>query len=186
MRKLDLSNQRFGECQVVDFAGASIHGKSQWNCLCDCGKQFIALGSELKSGHTKSCGCYSRSGTFNITHGYRMKGRQTKQHPLYSLWINIRERCHNPNHPRFTDYGGRGITVYHEWDSSFEIFLDYILNELGERPPLIEGYDRYWSIDRIDNAKGYEPDNIRWSDPTTQKLNQRPRRWWKRPKEVAV
>lgn len=177
MRKLDISNQRFGNCIVIRFNSMTLHGKSCWECFCDCGVTFIALGSELKSGHTKSCGCYSRSGTFTTTHGYRGK----KQHPLYTLWINMRERCNNANHPCFNDYGGRGIAVYESWNGSFEDFLKDILSTIGEKPPLVSGYKRYWSIDRIDNDRGYFPDNIRWSDPRTQKINQRPRRWHKRP-----
>lgn len=107
---------------------------------------------------------------------------------MYTLWINIKERCLNPNHPHFDDYGERGITVCQEWASSFKTFIEYILENLGEKPPVPENVDfeRYWSIDRIDNNKGYEPENIKWSDPVTQKLNQRPRRYWKKPKEAVV
>lgn len=184
MRRLELTGQRFNECVVTGPSHVNTLGKSVWSCVCDCGQPFTALGSELRSGHTRSCGCYSRSGTFNITHGYRRSGKN--QHPLYTLWINIKERCGNPNHPHFEDYGGRGITICDEWKDSFETFVNYIISTIGEKPPKVEGYKRYWSLDRTDNNGYYKPGNIRWSDPTSQKLNQRPRRWHKRPVEGTV
>lgn len=56
--KLELSGQRFGRLLVVSLAGSDRFGKSQWNCLCDCGKSHVAGSRTLKSGHTRSCGCY--------------------------------------------------------------------------------------------------------------------------------
>jgi len=102
---------------------------------------------------------------------------------MYTLWLNIRERCNNSNHPHFSDYGGRGIKIFPEWENSFETFIKYILENIGERPPIIEGYKRYWSIDRINNDGNYEPENIKWSNPSEQKKNQRKRRYWKKPVE---
>jgi hypothetical protein len=185
MRRLNLTNQRFNECIVQSLNRINALGKSVWNCECDCGNTFIALGSELRSGHTRSCGCYSRSGTFNLKHGYR-RMENGKQHPLYTLWVNTRERCHNPNHPKFEDYGGRGITVFPKWRESFELFIEDLFSVAGERPPNVAGYKRYWSIDRIDNDGNYEPGNIKWSTPFQQKANQRKRRWWKKPTEEGV
>jgi len=45
---------------------------------------------------------------------------------MYTLWLNIRERCNNSNHPHFSDYGGRGIKIFPEWENSFETFIKYI------------------------------------------------------------
>lgn len=56
--KLDLSGQRFGRLIVVSLAGSDRFGKSQWNCVCDCGKPHVSGSRSLKSGHTRSCGCY--------------------------------------------------------------------------------------------------------------------------------
>lgn len=182
MKRLDLIHQRFSNCIVLSFYGPSSSHKSQWKCLCDCGNEFIALGSELLSGHTKSCGCYSRSGTFTTTHGQRSYNGTGKPSVIYNLWINIVQRCINPNHPYFCDYGKRGISVCQQWKDSFKTFSNDISATTGEKPPLRAGYKRYWSIDRINNDGNYEIGNVRWSDPTTQKLNQRKRRWWKKPK----
>jgi hypothetical protein len=182
MKRMNLTGQTLQSgVHVVSPAGVSIHGKSQWNCVCPCGKDFIALGSELRSNHTRSCGCYSRSGTFVTKHGHRSvtKG-SNQQSPMYTLWMNLRERCSNPQHPHFQDYGGREISYPKSWDS-FESFLQDVELTIGPKPPTVKGDERYWSIDRINNDKSYAVDNIRWANPITQANNRRQRRWWKRP-----
>jgi len=186
MRKLNLAGQTLQSGVIVLApAGVSIHGKSQWKCKCFCDKEFIALGSELRSGHTMSCGCYSRSGTFVTKHGHRSitKG-SNQQSPMYTLWINLRDRCSNPQHPRFEDYGGRGIFYPESWNS-FETFLQEVEIAIGPKPPLVFGYERFWSIDRINNDQSYAVDNIRWASPITQNNNRRQRRWHKRPEGLV-
>lgn len=56
MRKLDLAGKKFGRLKVLKEAGRK-NGNITWECLCDCGKKTICIGSELKSGHVRSCGC---------------------------------------------------------------------------------------------------------------------------------
>jgi len=71
------------------------------------------------------------------------------------------QRCTNPNHMAYQDYGGRGIVICRRW-RSFENFLA----DMGERP---EGM----TLDRIDNDGNYEPGNCRWATPKVQRANQR-------------
>ena len=73
-------------------------------------------------------------------------------------------RCYNPKHPRFADYGGRGITVCERW-LTFANFLA----DMGEPPPGL-------TLDRIDNDGNYEPGNCRWATDTQQRTNKRPRK----------
>ena len=57
---VDLTGQRFGRLVVADYAGNTDDRLSIWICRCDCGEVFTALGSNLKRGATKSCGCLRR------------------------------------------------------------------------------------------------------------------------------
>jgi len=84
----------------------------------------------------------------------------------YKTWNSIKTRCTNQNTICYPDYGGRGISVCDRWKNSFENFLE----DMGAKP------DPTYSIDRIDNDKGYSPDNCRWTDRVSQNTNQRMRK----------
>lgn len=77
-------------------------------------------------------------------------------------WVNMRQRCNNPNHPEYVRYGGRGIKVCQEW-GTFQIFL----KDMGPKPfPDL-------SLERKDNNLGYSADNCKWASKSTQSFNQR-------------
>lgn len=85
-------------------------------------------------------------------------------HPLYPAWQGMKTRTGNPSHVRYARYGGRGIKVCPEWESSFPEFERYINETLGPRP---EGC----SLDRMDNDGNYEPGNMRWATVKEQNNN---------------
>jgi hypothetical protein len=89
-------------------------------------------------------------------HGHAKKGKLTR---TYSAWASMLQRCNNPNHTGYKNYGGRGISVCTEW-SMFTNFLA----DMGECPPHME-------IDRIDNNLGYNKENCRWIAPRENRLN---------------
>lgn len=84
------------------------------------------------------------------------------QHPLYRIWVTMRQRCRDVNHPQYKDYGGRGIKVCKRWDT-FERFL----SDMGPRPPS----PPRWTLDRIKNDKDYCPSNCKWSTYEEQANN---------------
>ncbi len=85
--------------------------------------------------------------------------------PEYRVWSEMIQRCSNQKHPRWSDYGGRGIIVCDRWRS----FINF-LADMGERP------SPDLTLDRIDNDGGYEPGNCRWATRSQQQYNRRPRK----------
>ena len=88
--------------------------------------------------------------------------RNRRRSPELNAWMNMNARCANPRRPDYPFYGGRDIAVCDRWRESFGAFL----TDMGLRP---DGT----SIDRIDNAKGYSPDNCRWATKSQQMQNTR-------------
>ena len=83
---------------------------------------------------------------------------------LRRLGASVRQRCSNPNGIGYSNYGGRGI----RWEfPSVQAFAEWVLDHLGPRPG--EAY----SLDRIDNDRGYEPGNLRWATRAEQARNKR-------------
>lgn len=91
--------------------------------------------------------------------------RDADRQSIYDTWKNIRRRCNTPTHPRYKDYGGRGITVCDRWDNFENFFID-----LGPRPAGM-------TLDRRDNDLGYCPENCRWATPKEQSTNRRNSIW---------
>ncbi|NQZ78356.1 MAG: hypothetical protein HRT61_19945, partial [Ekhidna sp.] len=96
--------------------------------------------------------------------------------PEYNSWDNMKQRCHNPNQPAYPDYGGRGIQVCSEWRASFASFL----LDMGRKPTPSH------SIERVDNGKGYTPDNCTWATRKEQVNNRRKRKGSSRYRGVYI
>lgn len=89
-----------------------------------------------------------------------------KRGPTYATWGSMKRRCNNPNASNYHLYGGRGIGYTDDWE-----YYDNFLKDMGERP------SSDYSLDRIDNSKGYSKDNCRWATRSEQASNKRSNRF---------
>lgn len=158
MRKINREGQVFGLLTVVNEIPERKNGQVVWNCLCECGNYSAVVNGNLQSGTTTSCGCIQK---------HRLVENRTKHGMVntreYAIWKGMRSRCNNPNRAKFADYGARGINICAQW-GDFAVFF----KDMGPCPP---GF----SIERIDNDKGYEPANCVWASSYTQAWNTRKR-----------
>lgn len=151
---MDLTNRKFGLLTVTGLHHrAKVSGGTLlfWACRCECGGEGVVAANNLRSGNTKSCGCLKKkAGERTKTHG--MSGTKA-----YELWSAMIQRGRGN---RAETYAKRGIVVCERW-KSFESFLE----DVGHPPG--PGY----SIERVDNDKGYEPGNCVWLPMSDQWRN---------------
>ncbi len=158
----NIVGRKYGRLTVISFHGMD-RGNAVWNCICDCGNKHKARSSPLGDGSITSCGCRHKElmaswGERVATHGMSRNSAE------YRTWTRMKSRCCNPEHKRYKDWGGRGITVCARWLVSFENFYA----DMGNRP-----HGR--SLDRINNEEGYSPENCRWATSKEQAENKRPK-----------
>lgn len=154
----DLIGETFGRLTVEARGEKNRWGGYRWVCRCKCTNVITVDSNNLRRGLTTSCGCY-RNDRVRETCGTHGQTNSTE----YWSWSHMKRRCTDPSHPRYADWGGRGITVCDRWRDSFEVFLA----DMGPKPSLEH------SIDRKDNGGNYEPGNCRWAIAKEQSRNTR-------------
>ena len=161
MKRVEVKKgERYGRLTIireVEPAGSSHKRVRRFLCRCDCGNEIICRLPNLKSGTTKSCGCYRKFVSSNRRDCHHLKNTR-----IYRIWCGMKRRCYNKHNEHFDRYGGRGIIVCDEWKTDFMNFYDWAMSN---------GYDDKLSIDRINNEGNYEPSNCRWANQKQQIVN---------------
>lgn len=163
-QRIDMIGFKSGLLTVVGPDVGPNPKRAYWLCQCACGGQHTVMGKYLRSGEVKSCGCLNRTSLIpRIKHG--MAPAKGKKPRAYSSWASMKDRCLNPNNPKWLRYGGRGIKVCKEWMEFVNFYAD-----MGDPPVGM-------TLDRVDNSKGYSADNCRWATVAQQASNTRQNRW---------
>lgn len=153
---LDLTNDHYGELTVLRFAGVNKRGSAYWDCSCSCGNTITTSSQSLRAGAVKSCGHISldkasdRMRVMSKTHG-------ASNEPWYSNYTSMIQRTTKPKTVQYHEYRERhpNITKWIEPEWVEDPWAFY--KEIGDKP------SKEYSIDRIDNEKGYVKGNMRWA-----------------------
>lgn len=151
--KTDLTGKHI-ESFVVIKDGIRRNKKIYCLCKCECGN-IVEIRKDNLNGHrnTKNCGCKPSQYLHGLTH-----------HRLHTIWAMMKQRCMNPKHRSYRNYGAKGIIVCDEWVSDFKAFYDWSTKN---------GYKEGLTLDRIDYNGNYEPNNCRWFTYKQQGNNRR-------------
>ena len=157
--RLDIpSDYRAGRLTIICEVTPQNQGDRRFECLCECGVIKSVGLSDLRSGHTRSCGCLRRELTRrnHLTHGL-------SKTPEFKIWTGMKKRCNKPDEENYHNYGGRGIAVCDRWLNSFSAFIE----DMGPRPTSEH------SIERENNNGNYCPENCVWATWKDQMRNTR-------------
>lgn len=169
-KRITIKNgDRYNQCMIIKEIEPVIYETAKYKaitrrvkCRCDCGTIFNVNINDLRTGKQQSCGCYKIA--TSTTQG------GLSRHPIYRVWVNMLDRCYNKEHPAYHNYGGRGITVCKEWQGSNGVlpFYKHVISL-----PTNLGWRKGLEVDRRENNRNYEPNNIHFVTRKRNSLNRR-------------
>ena len=154
MKIVSYEGKIIGMLTVLQRVGRNSSNAALWKCQCSCGNVAVISQPVLAKNKRANCGC--------------AKFQKGSMDPMYPRWKSMRERCTVKKSHAYKNYGGRGIKVCDEW-LDFHAYKKWALDN---------GYEKHLHLDRIDNAKGYSPENCRFVTPQANLSNRRPVAEW--------
>lgn len=159
--KRDHTLVRYGKIVGIEPTENRAYEQVVWRWKCDCGNVFESVpGNFVKRGKGQCPECNNTERRQQLSSRKTHGKTKTKE---YRCWARLKQRCGNENHKDFPNYGGVGILLEESWSCSFEQFLE----DVGVCPTDRDDY----SLDRVDNTKGYVKGNVRWASPMQQSHN---------------
>ena len=157
-----LAGTQRGDLSIIKIDHLEPRTGNIWLCRCKCGKEVLLPTNRLMSGKSRSCPeCAKRKSAERSARQLTTHGLSKKNHRLYAIWKEIVRRCTCRSDTGFKFYGAKGIKYAEEWKDYAEFY----------KWAISHGYRDDLSIDRIDNSKGYFPDNCRWETDKVQGVN---------------
>ena len=145
----------YNSWKIIGFSG------QKWTCRCVCGTVVERRRNDIISGKSKQCrNCYNLSKIGVSNSSVKIHGMADS--PTMTSWTEMKRRCYSKHRKEYVNYGGRGITVCHQWLDSFSNFL----SDMGERP-------KGSTLDRKNNDGNYCKENCRWIPRKDQEYNKR-------------
>jgi len=163
--RLDLTGETFGRWKVDSFSYSD--GQTLWLCTCVCGTKRTIHAGDLRTGHSKSCGCINRDNPPGKRHGMT----DTR---FYSTWVKMLRRTRNKNSRDFYYYGAKGIKTCKRW-YVFDTFMQDMW--VGYQDASNKFGEKNVSLERIDVFGDYTPENCKWIDISEQARNKRNTLW---------
>jgi hypothetical protein len=170
---MEMVGEKFNMLTVIELDHIDARYIKYWKCLCECGRSTVIPASRIKSGHTKSCGCYG----IKYRAALEMKANEERRLYTKKSYTAMINRCYNPKAPNYYRYGAKGVSICDRWrfgegeKSGWLCFFE----DMGTKPTS-------YTLDRIDNGSGYYKDNCRWASRKEQALNRK--RTWKWSKNL--
>lgn len=150
-------NEIYNYIKIIEFVGINKHGKKEFLCEClNCGSRIVLIGTFVKNGYSKSCGCLKRETSRKNMTKHGMCGTK-----LYNIWRSMKARCYSEHYHAKHRYKDRGIVVCDEWKDNFTKFYE----------DMKDGYFEGAQIDRINNDDIYKKENCRWVTPSENANN---------------